>query len=111
MLLDQRYSDGQATEVPWSDARERLAGAGVYWLSTVRPDGRPHVTPLIAVWLDDALLFCTGPQERKARNRRVPGGAEGGLRVRQGSVQPDAVHLLILDGRHPAHRMPAVGVR
>jgi nitroimidazol reductase NimA-like FMN-containing flavoprotein (pyridoxamine 5'-phosphate oxidase superfamily) len=34
----------------------------------VRPDGRPHVTPLISVWLDDALYFCTGPDERKARN-------------------------------------------
>ena len=40
----------------------------MFWVSTVRPDGRPHVTPLIAVWLDDALYFCTGPTERKARN-------------------------------------------
>ena len=31
-------------------------------------DGGPHVMPLIAVWLDDALYFCTGPDERKARN-------------------------------------------
>jgi nitroimidazol reductase NimA-like FMN-containing flavoprotein (pyridoxamine 5'-phosphate oxidase superfamily) len=67
-LLDPRYSDPSAAEVPWEEARERLARAGVYWLTTVRSDGRPHVTPLIAVWLDDALLFCTGPKERKARN-------------------------------------------
>jgi hypothetical protein len=40
----------------------------VYWLSTVRPDGRPHVTPLLGVWLDGALYFCTGPTERKAKN-------------------------------------------
>jgi hypothetical protein len=33
--------------------------AEVHWLSTVRPDGRPHVAPLIAVWVDDALVFCT----------------------------------------------------
>ena len=45
-----------------------LEQAEVFWLSTVRPDGRPHVTPLIAVWLDDALFFCTGPRERKAKN-------------------------------------------
>jgi hypothetical protein len=45
-----------------------LENAEVYWLSTVRPDGRPHVTPLIAVWLDGALHFCTGPTERKAKN-------------------------------------------
>ena len=41
-----------------------------HWVTTVRPDGRPHVTPLVAVWLDDALYFCTGDDERKARNLR-----------------------------------------
>jgi nitroimidazol reductase NimA-like FMN-containing flavoprotein (pyridoxamine 5'-phosphate oxidase superfamily) len=51
-----------------AEAREQLEQAEVYWLTTVRPDGRPHVTPLIAVWLDDALHFCTGPDERKAKN-------------------------------------------
>src|SRR5207302_9784686 len=38
------------------------------WLATARPDGRPHVTPLIAVWLDGALYFSTGEGERKAQN-------------------------------------------
>ena len=51
-----------------SQARDELAGAEVYWLSTVRPDGRPHVTPLLGVWLEGALYFCTGPNERKAKN-------------------------------------------
>jgi nitroimidazol reductase NimA-like FMN-containing flavoprotein (pyridoxamine 5'-phosphate oxidase superfamily) len=45
-----------------------LSEAEVFWLSTVRPDGRPHVTPLLAVWHDDALYFSTGPGERKAKN-------------------------------------------
>ena len=40
----------------------------MYWLSTVRPDGRPHVTPLLGIWQDGALYFCTGPDERKAKN-------------------------------------------
>jgi hypothetical protein len=26
---------------------DRLAGAPLSWLTTVRPDGRPHVTPVI----------------------------------------------------------------
>ena len=39
-------------------------------LSTVRADGRPHVTPLVAVWLDGALYFCTGEGEQKERNIR-----------------------------------------
>lgn len=40
----------------------------MFWLSTVRPDGRPHVTPLLAVWCADAMYFCTGSDERKAKN-------------------------------------------
>jgi general stress protein 26 len=66
--LDTRFSSDDATPTPWSEARERLEKAQVYWLTTVRPDGRPHVTPLISIWMDDELYFCTGPGERKARN-------------------------------------------
>lgn len=69
--LDPRFSSEGATPARWKEARERLELAEVYWLSTVRPDGRPHVTPLIAVWLDGALSFCTGPSERKAKNLAV----------------------------------------
>ncbi|MFC9326143.1 pyridoxamine 5'-phosphate oxidase family protein [Kitasatospora sp. NPDC057015] len=66
--LDARYSDDGAHPTEWPEARDRLAAAELYWLSTVRPDGRPHVTPLIAVWVAGALHFCTGGDERKARN-------------------------------------------
>lgn len=66
--LDPRYSDERATATPWAEAERLLAGAELFWISTVRPDGRPHVTPLPAVWSRGALHFCTGPQERKARN-------------------------------------------
>ncbi|HUA94704.1 MAG TPA: pyridoxamine 5'-phosphate oxidase family protein [Acidimicrobiales bacterium] len=58
--------DARATE--WVRGRHELEDAQVYWLTTVRPDGRPHVTPLLAVWLDGSLYFCTGPSERKAKN-------------------------------------------
>lgn len=66
--LDPRYSEPGAVPPPWEEVRERLAGAELYWLGTVRPDGRPHVTPLQAVWWDGAPHFATGPEERKARN-------------------------------------------
>ena len=62
------FSSPNATPTEWPQAREELAGAEVYWLSTVRPDGRPHVTPLLGIWLEGALYFCTGPNERKAKN-------------------------------------------
>ncbi|MEE1738430.1 pyridoxamine 5'-phosphate oxidase family protein [Streptomyces sp. BE147] len=66
--LDARYSSAGATARPWREGAAVLDAARLYWLSTVRPDGRPHVTPLIGVWRDGALHFCTGPAERKARN-------------------------------------------
>ncbi len=65
--LDTRYSE--VTEAfPWPRTLELLVGAELSWLSTVRPDGRPHVTPLPAVWHHGAPHVCTGPDERKARN-------------------------------------------
>ncbi|GAP50480.1 pyridoxamine 5'-phosphate oxidase family protein [Streptomyces azureus] len=66
--LDRRYSDETATATDWQEAEARLAAAELFWITTVRPDGRPHVTPLPAVWSDGALHFCTGPEERKAQN-------------------------------------------
>ena len=66
--LDARFSSEGATPTAWVDAQGRLAGAQVFWLTTVRPDGRPHVTPLLSIWLDGALYFCTGRGERKAKN-------------------------------------------
>lgn len=66
--LDARYSDPETQATSWADTRAVLDAAQVSWISTVRPDGRPHVTPLVAVWLGDALHFCTGPDEQKARN-------------------------------------------
>jgi hypothetical protein len=66
--LQPDFSSEGAAPTPWAEARERLEKAEVYWLTTVRPDGRPHVTPLYCVWLEGALFFCTGPGERKAKN-------------------------------------------
>jgi uncharacterized pyridoxamine 5'-phosphate oxidase family protein len=66
--LDPRYSDDGATQTEWAVARGRLQDAELFWLTTVRADGRPHITPLLALWVDDALYFCTGPTEQKAKN-------------------------------------------
>ncbi|MGK5531901.1 pyridoxamine 5'-phosphate oxidase family protein [Streptomyces sp. URMC 129] len=66
--LDERYSEPGARPTPWAEAVERLTTAEVFWLSTVLPDGGPHVTPLLSVWVDGAPHFTTGAQERKARN-------------------------------------------
>ncbi len=65
--LDERFSE--ATEpVSWQQVSDVLAAAELYWLTTVRRDGRPHITPLVGAWVDDAFVFCTGPEEQKAQN-------------------------------------------
>lgn len=66
--LDTRYSEPEAAALTWIAAAGILAGAELSWITTVRPDGRPHVTPLITVLHDGTVHFCTGPEERKARN-------------------------------------------
>ena len=58
--LDQRFSDPAAGATGWDETRRVLETAELSWITTVRADGRPHVTPLVAVWADGALHFCTG---------------------------------------------------
>lgn len=62
------FSSDDAVPTAWARGREVLEASELYWVSTVRPDGRPHVTPLLGVWVDGAMYFCTGASERKARN-------------------------------------------
>ena len=66
--LEPQYSSPGATATPWARAAAQLEKAEIFWLSTVRPDRRPHVTPLPAIWVNGALYFCTGAEERKAKN-------------------------------------------
>jgi general stress protein 26 len=66
--IDTRFSSPEAMPTPWSQAQDELDRAKTYWVTTVRPDGRPHVTTIAAVWLDDAIHFTTGATERKAKN-------------------------------------------
>lgn len=66
--LDARFSDPDAVATDWEETRQALESGQLFWITTVRRDGRPHVTPLVAVWLDEALHFATGPCEQKAIN-------------------------------------------
>ncbi|MER5468265.1 pyridoxamine 5'-phosphate oxidase family protein [Streptomyces sp. NPDC002685] len=74
--LDARYSSAlnprpgaaEVTATEWAEAQRQLKAAEIFWVSTVRPDGRLHVTPVIAAWHDGVLYFSTGAGEQKARN-------------------------------------------
>ena len=68
--LDTRFSEPGAAPIVWDDTVLALETAELFWITTVRADGRPHVSPLVAVWLDGALHFSTGADEQKAVNLR-----------------------------------------
>jgi len=69
--IDTRFSEPGSEATPWIQTLGVLEAAELFWISTVRADGRPHVTPLVAVWLDDVLYFTTGETEQKAVNLRA----------------------------------------
>lgn len=64
-LLDAGQGRGL---LPWAWARERLERSHNYWVSTTRPDGRPHAAAVWGVWSNEAFYFSTGRLSRKARN-------------------------------------------
>src|SRR6202035_5484633 len=66
--LDQRYSDPAAAAASWDETRQALETAELFWISTVRADGRPHVTPVVAAWSEEAIWFSTGADEQKFAN-------------------------------------------
>jgi nitroimidazol reductase NimA-like FMN-containing flavoprotein (pyridoxamine 5'-phosphate oxidase superfamily) len=66
--IDPRYGNASATAPGWDDVERRLADAQLYWMVTVRADGRPHAVPLCGVWHDGAFAFVTGEREQKMRN-------------------------------------------
>lgn len=68
--LDTRYSEPDGVVMSWEQTRRVLETAELFWLSTVRADGRPHVTPVMAVWHDGALHFSAAATEQKAVNLR-----------------------------------------
>ena len=59
--------------LPWSRPRDLLeAGAPhpgtSFFLGTTRPDGRPHIAAVGALWFDGDFYVVSGPDTRKSRN-------------------------------------------
>jgi hypothetical protein len=69
-VVEQPLVENQ-TATPWSEGRQRLETPErerICWLATVSPDGRPHVRPILGLWLDRAFYFITAETTRKGRN-------------------------------------------
>src|SRR5215212_11522640 len=88
---------GEDTVIAWSRVRGVLTAPsppdhpGGYfpsYLSTVRPDGRPHATGIGGRWYDGDLYFLSGPTTRKSRNLAVNPASTIAMRLPEG---PDLV--------------------
>lgn len=49
---------------------ERLRTDQIIWISSTRPDGRPHLVPVWFLWEDQTLLIFSKPDNQKIRNLR-----------------------------------------
>ena len=59
--------------IPWSRVLEalehgKIAGNQTAFLATIRPDGRPHLAGVGAIWAEERVWVVSGPRTRKSRN-------------------------------------------
>lgn len=77
----------------------RLGRESEIWVGTVRADGRPHMTPVWFIWLEDpmALYFAISAYSVKWLNLIGNPNVVASL--------PDPLNVLIIEGEgHPASR-------
>lgn len=58
-------SDGMLT---WRFVEEAMATDEFYWVTTIRPDGMPHVRPTWGVWVEGRFYCGGGERTRWVRN-------------------------------------------
>lgn len=105
--LDPRYSEPDAAATPWDITRAALDAAELAWLVTVRPDGRPHATPVVPVWVEDSMHFTTGAQEQKGKNLR----ADDRVLLQVGGLDWERGLDIAVEGRAAVESDPAVLAR
>ncbi len=54
--------------IPWSKIDNCLRAFRSIWVSTTRPDGRPHVVPVWYIWDGRNLHFISAPNFQKSKN-------------------------------------------
>lgn len=52
----------------WRAIEARLGRESTIWVATERVDGRPHLTPVWFIWLNDKLYFVTDAGSQKFAN-------------------------------------------
>lgn len=83
--------------LPWAWALARIEESSDFWVATVRPDGRPHLSPVWAVWDGDALWFSAAPRSAKMRNIRAGSGVSVSTEDPENPVVLDGIVELVTD--------------
>jgi len=103
-VIPDGYGLPTSTEglLTWPQIETALTDALHYWVTSVRPDGRPHVIPRWGVWLDGRFYYDGAPATVHTRNTEanpaVTLNLESGTRV------------VIVEGESHATRAPADGL-
>ena len=83
---------GKPTKIlAWDDVRKDLEDAPVYWVSSVRPDGRPHVVPRDGNWLDDTWYYGGSP--KTVHNHNIEANPEVVVHI------GDGMKAIMVEGR------------
>ena len=81
----------------WRAMEARLGRESEIWMATVRYDGRPHLTPLWFIWLDEKIYICTGSRTQKFANMRANQNVALSLK--------DPLNVIVIEGEaHVAAR-------
>ena len=54
--------------IPWNKIDIWLKGFRSIWISTTRPNGKPHAVPVWYIWDGLHIYFTTDASSQKARN-------------------------------------------
>lgn len=68
MPKDYRVPTTEEGMLSWDYVNEQLSNALNYWIATTSQDGRPHVRPVWAAWVDNTLYFDGSPETGWGRN-------------------------------------------
>jgi hypothetical protein len=75
---------------PWDDVARRIAASPNYLLSTITPEGRPHLRPVDGVFVDNGLAFGGSPATRWVQHIQQRRAVSVSL--------PDDDHAVVLEG-------------
>src|SRR5690554_4012499 len=81
----------------WRAINARLSREETIWIATVRRDGRPHLTPVWYVWLEDKIYVSIGADSQKFTNLHLNQNVALSL--------PDTGSVILIEGEaHVADR-------